>query len=185
VNATELLIAWAAKHEVESVLERMSGDARPLCGAIASAGARMSVLVDNEDLAHAVRGGYDACDARLASRPGELAKHDLVVLHGCRIREAEIVVLAKLAVKLVVVIAPNPGALAARVRGTGVWGATESLAPVLWSLGRVREHVFVDFPALAAGIPRLLRALARSHVFVVDVTPRSPQARRKLRLSAQ
>jgi hypothetical protein len=185
VNASELLVEWAAKYGVESVLERMSGDARSLCSSIASAGARMSVLVDNEDLAHAVRGGYDACDARLASRPGELEKHDLVVLHGGGIREAEIVALAKLAVKLVVVIAPNPGALAARFRGKAAWGATASLAPVLWSFGRVREHVFVDFPPFAAGIPRLLRVLARSHVFAVDVTPRSPQARRKLRLSAQ
>jgi hypothetical protein len=48
------------------------------------------------------------------------------------------------------------------------WGATSALAPVLWEIGRVREHEPIQ---------------GDGHAFVVDVTPRTPQARRRLRVA--
>ena len=61
-------------------------------------------------------------------------------------------------------------------------GRTEALAPVLWEIGRVREHMFLEVPPLGLRAPRLVRRVAPQHAFVIDVTPRTPQARRRLRL---
>jgi hypothetical protein len=82
--------------------------------------------------------------------------------------------------------APN-GASAATTNGASgqaerSWGDTAELAPVLWEIGRVREHAFLDVPPLGIRSPKLAPRLAPRHAFVIDVTPRTPQARRRLRL---
>ena len=128
--------------------------------------------------------------------------------------QAALASLSKHAVKLVIVVVDNPRAwpaqarsLLSRVAGRGgkegkgdppsgenganghthahaSWGKTAELAPVLWEIGRVREHVFLDVPPLGLRSPALAPRLAPRHAFVIDVTPRSPQARRRLRLGA-
>jgi hypothetical protein len=184
VDVTELLDVWAQKYDVKSVLER-AGDASPACSALVRRGAVIRALVDDERSAGAMRAAYGGA-VNIASPRDDDEKHDMVVIHG-HVDPSEIPLLAKRATKLVVVVAPNPRAIQARVPGAAAdtsWGATESLAGVLWQIGRVREHLWIDAPAFARAMPRVQRALARRHVFVVDVTPRSPQARRKVRLQA-
>jgi hypothetical protein len=65
------------------------------------------------------------------------------------------------------------------------------LARVLWEAGRVKERAYLAVPALVAAlgggearhasVRLLVRRSARWQAFVVDVTPRTPQARRRLR----
>ncbi len=103
------------------------------------------------------------------------------------------------ATKRLVVVGPNPH------RGLGVGGSVRGeqgdLARLLWELGRVREHAYLVFPravevvAAARGqviapdvaqapVGALVRRTAHLHGFVVDTTPRSPQARRRLRIAS-
>ncbi len=110
------------------------------------------------------------------SRPDDTGDPaDLVMVHPARVASpdwrASFVRAASLATKLLVVLAPN-GPRAVR---------TAVLAPALWAIGRVREHTYVDVPFGLERAPAwLVRRLARSHVFVVDVRPRTRQARRRL-----
>lgn len=67
---------------------------------------------------------------------------------------------------------------------------TAHLAGVLWQLGRVREHAYLGLPRLVGSsrvvhVPAgaLVRKTARLHAFVVDMSPRTPQARRRLRVA--
>jgi len=88
--------------------------------------------------------------------------------------------LAGLARKVLVLLAPNPQSLLTWGREAAL-GSTTTLAPVLWELGRVREHTYVDVPlGLDRAPPPVVVRAARSHVFVVDVRPRTRQARRRM-----
>ena len=158
----------------------------------------MVAVVDDAASAEQVWAAYGAkADVRIVGKnDADLPKSDLVVVHGDAPGSdwrTPLLALGKLAVKLVVVGVENPGAwraearslfarVAGGVNGGSGWGRTEALAPVLWEIGRVREHAFLDVPRLATRAPRLARRVAPRHAFVVDVTPRSPQARRRLRL---
>ncbi len=100
------------------------------------------------------------------------------------------------ATKRLVVVGPNPH------RGLGAAGGEQGdLARLLWELGRVRDHAYLVFPravevvAAARGqvvapdvaqapVGALVRRTAHLHGFVVDTTPRSPQARRRLRIAS-
>ena len=197
-----LLEEWARKYEVESVLERAVGRGTPLaCAALAARGVRVVVVVDDARDAGSVGAVYGAKgEARVSGKDdADLPKSDLVVVHGDALGEAgtwqeTLTALGKHATKLVIVAVDNPGAWAAQARalvsrvthgpnGHGGWGRTDALAPVLWALGRVREHAFLDVPPLGQRSPKLASRVAPRHAFVVDVTPRTPQARRRLRLS--
>jgi hypothetical protein len=87
---------------------------------------------------------------------------------------------------------------AERLGANGEAFGTLEIAPVLWGLGRVRDHAYLALPkalgaalsvrfafaptdVLHAPVPALVRRTARLHGFVVDITPRTPQARRRLR----
>ena len=145
-----------------------------------------SIAVD-ADLGDGVGGSPEA---RVAL-PGQAATNaetvDLVVSVDAPARAARweeyLVVLAKRARKVLVVVAGNAERLGRR-RGPG----TTAVACVLWSTGRVREHAYLGLPRLIAPpteiLPAPARALvrwtARWHVFVVDTAPRTPQARRRL-----
>ena len=88
--------------------------------------------------------------------------------------------LAGLARKALVVLVPNPRRLLSIGREAAL-GSTATLAPVLWELGRVREHAYVDVPwGLDRAPASVVVRAARSHVFVVDVRPRTRQARRRM-----
>jgi hypothetical protein len=202
VNLAALLDEWAAKYDVKTVIERvLGGDTVPVCPSLVAHGKTAVVVVDDEAGATRARAAYGPnADVRLAGRGDEdLPKSDMVVIHGTPAGDWREVLLGlgKHAAKLVVVAAENPGAWRAEVRarwtkmtegtngdghGDARWGRTEALAPVLWEIGRVREHAFLDVPPLGVRAPKLARRVAPFHAFVVDVTPRSPQARRRLRL---
>jgi hypothetical protein len=170
VTLETLLVAWAAKYDVETVLERIVGRGAPVCDPLATRGKRVVVARDDA--------------------PPETPSFDLVVVHGDEDPSGDwrqwLSALAKRASKLLVVETknPRPRSLIARITGASngepSWGSTAALAPVLWELGRVREHAFLDAPP---GATRKEAArTATRHAFVIDVTPRTPQARRKLRL---
>jgi hypothetical protein len=203
VNLASLLEEWAAKFDVQTVLERAVGNAAPACVALAARGARVVAVVDDPSGIGRARAAYGPdADVRVAGAVegdggADLPRSDLVVVHGAAPgsdwREA-LRAFGKHAAKLVVVEAENPGTWKAeltsrwaRLRGGEAdgadgWGRTDALAPVLWEMGRVREHAFLDVPPVGVGRPGLARRVAPAHAFVVDVTPRSPQARRRLRL---
>ena len=114
----------------------------------------------------------------------ELEPADLVVVRHDLWRAGEwpgdLRAVGRLARTVLVVVTLNPAFVAGRlVRHERVPG-TEVLAPLLWDLGRVRDHVYLDAPAWAQAMPRLLVRLARRHAFAVDMRPRTPQARRRL-----
>jgi hypothetical protein len=196
-----LLATWAAKSEVATVLERAVGaDAKPACRAITRGVVHVTCIVDDAATADTMRAAYGpSADVRLASDERPMPKCDLVVVHGAAPGaggdwRGPLAALVKNAQKLAVVVAPNPRSAVSRVRsvigrGADGWGATEGLAPVLWDLGRVRDHVWLETSRLgerlAQRAPGFTRALSRSHAFVVDVAPRSRQARRKLRLNQE
>jgi hypothetical protein len=98
--------------------------------------------------------------------------------------------LARSARKVLVVILPNPDRFALRTNGRGAI-PTAVIAPALWAAGRVREHAYLSVPApvarlesadeFQAPVSRIVRRTARLHAFVVDTSPRTPQARLRLR----
>ncbi|HEY2509240.1 MAG TPA: hypothetical protein VGI39_00155 [Polyangiaceae bacterium] len=199
MSFASLLEQWAARYEVTTVLERGLGPSvRPACASFAARGNAIFAVVDDGSSAEAVRAAYGPkAKVHLQGDEGELPKSDLVVIHGDHPGgdwRHELAAFGSHASKLVVVSVPNAGAwqaqarrLLARARGEEVpredgWGRTEALAPVLWSIGRVREHAYVDVPSVGDRAPKLVHRVAGGHVFLVDVTPRTPQARRKIRL---
>jgi predicted dienelactone hydrolase len=164
VELVALVETWAAKYEVESALERRIGPGPSACDALATRGVRVTTWRDDEG-------------------SPEL-RADLVVIHGgapeARAWREWLAEASKRASKLVIVAAPDPArsrharlrrianVVLGRADETPAWGTTSALAPVLWEIGRVREHA---------------RLQGEAHAFVVDVRPRTPQARRKLRLA--
>lgn len=203
MNLETVLEQWAAKLEVESVLERIVGRVTaPACAGLVAHGKTIVTIVDANGSSERVRAVYGLkADVRVAGNDDVvLPKSDLVLIHGGAPEgdwQAAFATLGKLAAKVVIVVADNPLAwpaqarsFMARVRGTNgngtnghsAWGKTADLAPVLWEMGRVREHTFLDVPPLGLRNPKLAPRVAPRHAFVVDVTPRTPQARRRLRL---
>ena len=213
MNLAALLERWASKVQAETVLERIVGRATtPACAALAAEGKTIVTVVDPDASGERVKAVYGLkTDVRVAGNDDVvLPKSDLVLIHGGKPRDwqATLAALGKLATKVLIVVAENPSAWPLQARafidlvtgGNGAkagarangstapapwegWGRTSELAPVLWEIGRVREHEFLDVPPLAARSPSLVRfapRLAAEHAFVVDVTPRSPQARRRL-----
>jgi hypothetical protein len=215
VNLEGLLDLWTSpsKFETQTVLERVIGrSTAPAAAALAVQGKSIVTVVDADASTERVRAVYGLkADVRIAGNDDViLPKSDLVLIHGGALGgdwRSALTSLAKHATKLVIVAVENPLAWQAQshallrrltggkatngTNGNGGWGKTAELAPVLWELGRVREHLFLDVPPfgstspLASRLgPRLASRLAPQHAFVVDVTPRSPQARRRLRLGA-
>jgi hypothetical protein len=74
--------------------------------------------------------------------------------------------------------------------GQGAAPRATDLAAVLWAVGRVREHAYLGAPRVLAPadvvhVPAgsLVRRCSPFHAFVVDTRPRSPQARRRMRMA--
>jgi hypothetical protein len=270
---------WAEEFGVETALEGpvdgMAGVRGVFCAGLARSGVKVTAAVASDRGAAIARGVYDrvapkaAVDVRVVSderKVGELPQSDLVlVYHALPYVDdwrAYLATMGKLARKVLVVATCNPdnwGFTAVRlvggVKAPDVW-RTETLAPALWDLGRVREHVYFDAPwwpdlpvapgqslsnrlkqmfvrskespgarfeapeqgaVLAAkyvygperwpyfggpgwlddlqpallrhpafeGTPeRVARRMSHLHAFVVDMRPRTPQARRKLAVDA-
>jgi hypothetical protein len=200
---------------VQTVLERIVGRGAPACAALAAQGKEIVTVIDPDASGERVKAVYGLkADVRVAGNDDVvLPKSDLVLVHGGAPLDwqSTLTGLSKHATKLFIVALDNPLAWPAQARslaerfgitravpgrattgsaGRSGWGRTADLAPVLWEIGRVREHAFLDVPPLGArsaglvGLGHVGPRLAPRHAFVVDVTPRTPQARRRLRLGA-
>jgi hypothetical protein len=270
---------WATEYGVESMLEGpvdgMAGIAGVHGVGLARRGVRVVSAVDTPERARIARAVYDASGSTASSAlvdvvsPSDLAtlpSADLVLAYHALDHvpdwRAYLAALAKHAKKLFVVAVCNPDnwgvsiiRSVARVRGIRGMEAPEPwqtsiLAPVLWDLGRVKDHVFFDcpwwpdlqvspgqslfdrakklfttkrreveftasgagsllaerfvygperwpyfggsgwldellpallrHPCFDGGPPKLVKRAAHLHAFVVDMRPRTPQARRRL-----
>jgi hypothetical protein len=244
-----LLGKWAEQYGVESALEGpldgTAGVRGVHCVGLARAGVRVVAAVADEGSAEVARAVYEGVapgrtvDVRVAdsARLAELPASDLVLVYqGLPFADdwrSYLRAMAKLARTVLVVATPNPenwGLVAVRVlrrAGTPEPWRTEALAPVLWEIGRVREHVYFDAPWWPARPPgsetvrsskyvygavrwpyfggagwadelepalrrhpafeesraAVLRRAAHLHAFVVDLRPRTIQARRRLALA--
>jgi hypothetical protein len=266
--------AWAEDYGIESALEGpvdgMAGVRSVHLAGLAQKGVRVVAAVGSDEAASTARKIYAAAapggivDVRVVddeARVGELPLSDLVLVYHALPFVSDwqryLAALGSLARKVLIVATCNPrnwGFSAVRWLGGSpaptVW-RTETLAPALWRLGRVREHVYFDAPwwpdlPVAPGqslanrlkqlfvvkggarfvspehgarmavkyvygpdrwpyfggpgwldelLPALLRhpafegaavkvveRMAHLHAFVVDMRPRTPQARRRLEL---
>jgi hypothetical protein len=153
---------------------------------VAASYGAVTVLTD-EELGD---GGGDSRAMRLVppwAWTPDIEPADLVVSFDASTRgagwEEYLTRLAKRAKKALLVFAPNTERV-----GWPTGLSTTALARVLWQLGRVREHAYLGLPrvmgaseVVQAPAGMLVRRTARTHVFVVDTAPRTPQARRRLR----
>jgi hypothetical protein len=181
-------------------------------------GAYMASTANTASAASAATaGGQARIDTRVLADPmraaEELPSSDLVITYDALAVVADwreyLRALARLAGKVLVVVVRNPQYLSVTLpvvtlraatrlgwehafQGSEAW-QTEALAPVLWSLGRVRDHVYLKGEGWASELlsallrrspfeaPEWLRSRASAmHAFVVDMRPRTPQARRHL-----
>jgi hypothetical protein len=155
MTAQELVDLWAARCEAKTACEVGTSDVGDCLAGLVGRGV---VRVSRDEAGQ----GTDLVVAHAPVGRGEdeLARS---------IRAA-----AQSATKVLVVFAPNPR----RLLGGGV--ATDRIAPVLWEIGRVREHVYLGCPAALEHAPERVRErVARTHAFVVDLSPRTPQERRR------
>jgi hypothetical protein len=172
----QLMDKWAAEYRVETALEgpmdAMAGVHGVHCVGLARAGIAVTSALATTDSAQIARAVYDRAGAggkvevRVVTDPMnaavELPPSDLVVAyHALPLADdwrAYLGVLAKIAKKALIVTVCNPdnwGVAAIRLasglrglRGTApppVW-QTQVLAPELWKVGRVRDHVYFDAP---------------------------------------
>ncbi len=234
---------------MEGPRDGMDGVRGVHCVGLARAGVRVLSVVGDDASADIARAVY-ACAAPAqpvevrVMGPGGLAElpvSDLVLVYQGALPvedgHAYLRAMARHARTILVVVTRNPEhwRLASRdaLRGLRASDATttKALAPVLWELGRVRDHVYFDAPCWPAwppardsaswlggstrhvygaerwpyfggagwtdelepalvrrpsferAGPRVLRRTAYLHAFVVDLRPRTPQARRKLELA--
>jgi hypothetical protein len=171
-----LLDKWANEYDVETAVEGpvdgMAGVSGVHLVGLARRGIRVTAALPNEATAGVARAVYDGSgvgnlvDVRIVADPmsaaSQLPACDLVVAyHSLPLVDdwrGYLQQIAKLAKKAIVVTVCNPdnwGVTAVRLtsvlrglRGFSppdVWH-TEILAPELWSVGRVRDHVYFDAP---------------------------------------
>jgi hypothetical protein len=193
--------AWAEEYGVESALEGpvdgMAGIPGVHSAGLARRGVRVVAAVSSDEAASTARKVYSAAapggdvDVRVVNddaRMKELPASDLVlVYHGLPFVDdwrRYLTTLGGLARKVLIVTTHNPrswGLAAASWLGGSpvpmVW-KTETLAPALWQLGRVRHHVYFDAPwwpdLFAAPGQNLVNRLNQMGV----ITKRAGKARR-------
>lgn len=163
---------WATTYGIESALEGpvdgMAGVPGVHGVGLARRGIPVVSAVSSEAQAVVTRGVYARAEAPVTVRvvhdleDPSLAPADLVIAYHALSFvpdwRAYVKRMAKLAKKLLVVTVCNPDnwgvnvmQLVARARGMRGFEApeswhTETLSPVLWEVGRVREHVYFDCP---------------------------------------
>jgi hypothetical protein len=166
---------WADEYGIETALEGpvdgMAGVSGVHLVGLARRGIAVTSAVPTDEKAHIARAVYERAGARGADvrvvgdpsqAPERLAPADLVIAyHALPLVDdwrGYLRGLARLARKLLVVTVCNPDnwgvaaiRFAGRLRGRRdleppeTW-RTEVLAPELWSIGRVRDHVYFDAP---------------------------------------
>jgi hypothetical protein len=170
-------------------------------------GVAVTVAISRAGDEAVVRAGYaraalDTPEIRLIPEPlllGALPQADMVVSFDaprCVPQWQDYVAaVARAARKVLVMVLPNPDRLL--FAASHPRDQTSALARVLWSVGRVREHAYLGVPSWVLalqGAPAesvvqspagvAVRLAAPLHAFVVDTSPRTPQARRRLGLAA-
>jgi hypothetical protein len=202
-----------AQYGVRSVLEGpvdgTSGQGGAYSALLSARGVAVTVAVSTVDEEAAVRIEYsgmalDVPEIRCIPDPlakGALPQADMVVSFDAPPSipawPEYVAVLARAARKVLIVLVRNPDRVLSGASHPG--RQTRGLAHVLWSVGRVREHVYLDVPSwvtalyrarrrpLQEGIDSLAGApvvlTAALHAFVLDTAPRTPQARRRLGLA--
>ncbi len=165
--------AWAKEYEIHSMLEGpidgMAGIAGVHGVGLAMRGVAVTAAVDSEEKAERARGVYAAMGAPVTVRVEDgaeglgalpaadlvLAYHALPLVQDWRAYVRELAARAK---KLLVVTVCNPdnwgvAAIRAAARLRGIKGMeppetwrTDVLAPALWEVGRVADHVYFDCP---------------------------------------
>jgi hypothetical protein len=194
-----LLEDWASEYGVTSVLEGpvdgIEGVRGVHAAGLARRGVAVCVAVRTEAEAQAARAVYgetpvDVRVVRDPDAPVGLPRSDMVIAyHALPLVEdwrEYLATLGTLATRALVVVLRHPRGAIDRLTGAlAPVCRTEVVAPALWEIGRVRTHVHFDAgplePIASALAPRLQRRIARMHAFVVDTSPRTPQARRKLK----
>ncbi len=165
------MAGWSAEYGVESALEGpvdgMAGVRGVHCVGLAREGVSVVSALAHADGAVLAREIYEGSlpagragkvDVRVVDprRVGDLPPSDLVlVYHALPFVDdwrGYLQTLGKLARKVLIVATCNPHnwgfttvSLMGRVKAPDVW-RTEVLAPALWDLGHVREHVYFDAP---------------------------------------
>lgn len=133
--------------------------------------------------------------------PGALPQADLVISFDAPPSvpswQDYVLALARAARKVLVIVVRNPDRVLSGASHAG--RQTSGLAGVLWSAGRVREHIYLGAPFWVTALRRARGRFAEAiespagaavlltaplHAFVVDTAPRTPQARRRLGLAA-
>jgi hypothetical protein len=263
---------WAEEYGVETALEGpfdgMAGIRSVHAAGLARRGVRVVAAVRSEEARAVARAVYAAVapEGRVdvpvvddEARVGELPASDMVLVYHALPFVGDwrtyLATLGGLARKVLIVATCNPhnwGFTAVRwlggPRAPASW-TTEALAPALWELGRVRDHIYFDapwwpdlpvapgqsladrlkqmvmvrggarfatpqegarlsakyvygpdrwpyfggpgwldelepallrHPALEGAAERVVKRMAHLHAFVVDMRPRTPQARRSL-----
>jgi hypothetical protein len=156
-----------------------------------------------ERVARVYAAGSTLYETDAGGPPQAIERADVVVSRDEALSGSEwrthVIALASRAAKALVVVQSNPHRLAfdADRRAPD----PDDFLRILWELGRVREHAYLVFPrpvevlaavkgslgahdvAFAPAGP-LVRRMARLHAYVVDTSPRTPQARRRLRIAA-
>jgi len=166
---------------------------------LAQRGVKVATFVRTEEQAAAARGVYDASGAGghaqigLAKDPipwSALPQSDMVLAYQSLPQvgdwRAYLGHLASLTRKVLVVAVANADRW--MTRATRVLGRLQQTGeddtPEVWALGRVRDHAYFEGPwwhkSLRETPTRWSRRLGHFHAFVVDVRPRTPQARRRL-----
>lgn len=168
----QLLDKWAAEYGVETLLEGpvdgMAGIAGVHGVGLARKGVKVTAVLPTEAHAEVTRAVYTGCGAAVETRiAGEhdvasLPQADMVVAyHALSFVEdwrSYVKALASRAKKVLVVSVCNPDnwgvyVMQALAKARGNWKAgppenwkTAQLAPELWNVGRVRDHVYFDAP---------------------------------------
>lgn len=179
--------------------------------ALAARGIPVTVAVMRADDEAMVRKGYVAaglkppelCCVADPLAPRALPEVDLVISVDAPRCLSEwrqyLAVLARAARKVLVVIVRNPEQILSRAGPPS--RDTRELTRVLWGVGRVREHAYLGVPSWVFALQHFrgagamqdvvqspagmaVRLVAPLHAFVVDTSPRTPQARRRLGLAA-
>jgi hypothetical protein len=204
-------LTYGAQSVLEGPVDGSNGEVGGHSHRLAARGVAVTVAISRANdeaivLAGYARAGLGAPTIRYIPEPlaaGALPQADLVVSFDAPASvhawQDYLTALAHCARKALVVVVRNPDRPLNGASHPGC--ATHVLGQVLWKVGRVREHAYLGVPRWVLALPggraqsfdegiaqgpagRAVRLAAPLHAFVVDTSPRTPQARRRLGLAA-
>ncbi len=202
-------VQYGVQSVLEGPVDGTSGGRGAYAPLLSARGVAVTIAVSRVDEEDAVRAGYSRMalgvpEIRCIAHPlahGALPQADMVISFDAppsvRAWQEYVAALARAARKVLIVVVRNPDRVLSGASHPG--RQTRGLARVLWSVGRVRQHVYLDVPSWVTALQRVrghrfeevidspvgaaVRLTAPLHAFVVDTAPRTPQARRRLGLA--